>query len=231
MSGQKTIGVLGGMGPAATVEFFRRLIASTPARVDQEHLHILIDNDPRIPNRTEAILHNGPSPEEALADMARRMQAAGAELLAMPCNTAHAYLSAIRRAVGIPALDMIAETADRIKPKRVALFATVGTIQAGLYQQACSDRGIQVIVPDPEGQLAVTHAIREIKAGRRLVDIEAGLVEVATRLRHAGAEAVIAGCTEISLIDGRTMPLPWIDALDCLVDATIRAALAAEPVG
>jgi aspartate racemase len=232
MSRRKTVGVLGGMGPAATVEFFRRLVIATPARVDQEHLHILIDNNPHVPDRTEAIFRHGPSPEPALVDMARRLQDAGAELLVMPCNTAHTALPAIRRAVAIPVLDMIALTADRIGPKRVGLLATAGTIQLGLYQQACAERDAEVIVPDSTGQRVVTDAIRAIKAGQSLDDIESALAELSSELGRAGAEAIIAGCTEISLVDGRKMPFAWIDALDCLVEATILAAIpAAESTG
>ncbi len=221
---KKTIGILGGMGPMATVEFFRRLVDATPARTDQEHLHILIDNDPRVPDRTDAILRSGPSPIEALAAMAKRLERAGADLLAMPCNTAHVYLEELRASVSIPVLDMIRETVATIDRSPVGLLATDGTLRAGLYQRACEDGGIRVVVPDPADQRSVMGAIERIKRGESPRRVEEGIASIVRRLEEEGAKAIVAGCTEISLVPGDGTPLPWIDALDRLVEATLRAA-------
>jgi len=222
---KRTIGVLGGMGPAATVEFFRRLVEATPASIDQNHLHILIDNDPTVPDRTSALLRGGPTPAPALAGMAERLERAGAEVLAMPCNTAHAFLDAIRAAVSALVIDMVAETADRIDATSVGLLATVGTIRSGIYDRAFRDRGIRLIVPKGDDQRTVTRSIEAIKAGRALPEVERALVPVVEALSRRGAEVAIAGCTEISLLDGGRMPIRWVDALDCLVEATVRAAI------
>ncbi|MCA1705022.1 MAG: amino acid racemase, partial [Actinobacteria bacterium] len=97
-----TVGVLGGMGPLATAEFMRLLVASTPAKRDQEHLHVIVDSNPMIPNRTAALLHGGEDPTPMLVESARLLESAGAEILAMPCNTAHCFLADIQAAVSIP---------------------------------------------------------------------------------------------------------------------------------
>ena len=221
----KTIGILGGMGPAATIEFFRRLVAATPAAVDHAHLRILIDNNPHVPDRTQAIFGLGPDPGPALADMARGLAASGADFLTMPCNTGHVFQAAIRDAVSIPFIDMIQETAGVIAVKKAGLLATTGTVHAELYRKACDQRGIELVVPDDEDQELVMDIIRRVKAGGAGSSVRDHAAVVVARLAARGAEVVIAGCTEISLIPGGGMPIKWIDALDCLVEATIRMAL------
>jgi len=228
MNKGKTVGVIGGMGPAATVEFFRRLVSAIPARSDQEHLHVIIDDDPSVPDRTAAILGRGEDPTPVLIAMARRLEGAGAELLAIPCNTVHHYLPAIREAVAIPVLDMPAEAAGRVKADRVGLIATDGTIASGIYQRAFSARGIGLIIPEEADQARVMRAIDAIKSGEEPAGFAGEIAAVVSRLGDAGAAAVVAACTEISLIDRKMMPLPWIDALDALVEATIREALKEE---
>jgi aspartate racemase len=224
MTPRKTVGVLGGMGPAATAEFFRRLVAATPGRADAEHLHVIIDSDPSVPDRTNAILRGGPSPAGALAAIARRLEHAGADLLVMPCNTAHAYIEEIRASVSIPALDMIRETVATIDRSSVGLLATDGTIATGLYQEACEARGVRVVVPNPADQRSIMGAIASIKRGENLRRVEEEIEPIVCRLEREGAEAILAGCTEISLVRGDGMSVPWIDALDCLVEATLRDA-------
>lgn len=224
MGAHKTVGILGGMGPAATAEFFRRVVAATPATIDQDHLHIVIDNDPRVPDRTRAILHGGQTPVPALVRMARRLEAAGAEVIAMPCNTAHAYIGALRDAVSVPFLDMIEETVLRLGERTVGLLATSGTIQTGIYHRTCSARGVELLTPQGTAQETVVRAIEAIKASHALDEVETAIAAVASDLRQRGANAVIAGCTELSLLDGAKMPVRWFDALDCLVEATVREA-------
>ena len=234
MSEQRVIGILGGMGPAATVEFFRRLVAATPATIDQDHLRIVIDNDPTVPDRTRALLHGGPTPAPAMRRMAERLVTAGAEVLAIPCNTAHAFLADVRDAVrdqaDVRVLDMIAETASRTKAEMVSgpngrsvgLLATSGTIDARIYHRVFEAAGIELILPNSSGQETVVRAIEAVKAARSLDEVEAAVGRVVEEMRGRGAGAVIAGCTEISLLNGDRMTLPWIDALDCLVEASLR---------
>ena len=224
----KTIGILGGMGPAATIEFFRRLVAATPAAIDQAHLRILIDNNPHVPDRINAIFGNGPDPGPALADMARGLAASGADFLTMPCNTVHVFQAAIREAVSIPFIDMIEETVRVLTVGKVGLLATTGTVQAKLYQMACDQRDIELVTPSDEDQELVMDIIRRVKAGGLVSSVRNHAASIISRLADRGAKAVIAGCTEISLIPGTGMPIEWIDALDCLVDASMRMALNAK---
>ena len=222
---KKTVGILGGMGPAATIEFFRRLVAATPAAVDQAHLRILIDNNPHVPDRSAAIFGRGEDPRPALADMARRLEAWGADFLTLPCNTGHAFQNAIRNAVSIPFIDMIEETVRTLSASRVGLLATTGTVHTKLYAAACERHGVELVVPEADDQDLVMDIIHRVKAGGSGASVREYAARVVERLARRGAEAAIAGCTEISLISGDGMPLPWIDALDCLVQASVRRAL------
>ncbi len=221
----KTIGILGGMGPAATIEYFRRLVEKTPAAFDQAHVRILIDNNPHIPDRTDAIFGTGPDPSPVLASMARGLAASGADFLTMPCNTGHVFKAAINEAVDIPFVDMIDVTVQSVSARTVGLLATTGTLRTGLYTSACAARGIQLMLPDESDQELVMDIIRRVKAGGTGASVAPFASSVVARLAERGAEAVIAGCTEISLIRGKVMPIRWIDALDCLVDAALRLAL------
>lgn len=221
----KTIGILGGMGPAATIEFFRRLVAATPAAIDQAHLRILIDNNPHVPDRSAAIFGEGADPGPVLADMAQRLEAWGADFLTLPCNTGHAFQDAIRNAVSIPFIDMIEETVRTVSVQRVGLLATTGTVRTGLYAAACARHGVELVAPEADDQELVMDVIRRVKAGGSGVSVREHAARTVERLKENGANAVIAGCTEVSLIPGDGMPLPWIDALDCLVQASVRRAL------
>ncbi|MCX6094051.1 MAG: amino acid racemase [Candidatus Bipolaricaulota bacterium] len=203
MNRPKTVGVIGGMGPAATAEFFRRLIAATPARRDDEHLRVLIDSDPRIPGRTAAILHGGPDPAPRLREIARGLEAAGAELLAMPCNTAHAYLDAIRDAVAIPVLDMLEEATAKIGKGPVGLLATAATVRLGLYQDVGRRRGLEVLVPDADRQADVTRVIAALKARPTPEALRKDLGCVVGALKASGAR----GSTNPSC--GSTRSTPW----------------------
>ncbi len=220
----KTIGILGGMGPAATVEFFRRLVVATPAATDQEHLHIVIDNDPAVPDRTRALLHGGPSPVGALVAMARRLEGVGADVLAMPCNTAHAYLDAIREAVALPVVDMVGETVASIDAPAAGLLATDGTIESGLYRSAGERYGLRIVVPSASDRRSIMAAIAAIKRGEPPASAEPAIREVGQRLLGAGAVTLMAACTELSLVSADRVGLPWVDALDRLVEATLREA-------
>ncbi len=226
MNRPKTVGVIGGMGPAATAEFFRRLILATPAKRDEEHLRVLIDSDPRIPGRTEAVLHGGPDPAPRLREIARGLEAAGAELLAMPCNTAHAYLDAIRDAVAIPVLDMLEEATAKIGKGPVGLLATTATVRLGLYQDVGRRRGLEVLVPSAERQADVTHVIAALKARPTPEALRKDLGRVVGALKASGARAILVGCTELSLLGRVDESLVWVDALDALVEATVHDALA-----
>lgn len=199
---QKIVGIIGGMGPSATVDLMNKIITNTPAARDQDHLHILVDNYPQIPDRTDAIMGNGKNPAPFIIEAAQRLQNAGADLLVMACNTAHYYFDAVQQSVQIPILHMPRETAYFLHNhyfKIAGLLATDGTVQTGLYKQSCAEYGIEVLVPDQLMQEKVMQGIYAIKGG----ELEQGLLllsAAASSLREKGAQVIIGGCTEIPLV-------------------------------
>lgn len=235
MTRRLTIGILGGMGPLATVDCYRKIIAATPASRDQDHLHVIIDADPTIPDRTAALLEGGPDPTPQLVAAARRLERAGADFLIVPCNTAHAFLDRVQAAIGIPIVSMIEETARRaehtVRPNAtVGLLATSGTIAAGLYQAALSSRGLSVAVPESSDQERVMVAIGRVKAGRLDHETRELVQAVAQRLLEGGAEALILGCTELPLVlDHVALPVPLLDPTRILAEAAVAIALGERP--
>jgi len=223
---KQTIGILGGMGPLATLELFKRIIALTPATKDQEHLRVIMDSNPAIPDRTAAIVNNGESPLPLLTETARVLEQAGADFIAMPCNSAHYFLDDIRKSVHIPVLDMIGETARMIKESHAGLLATDGVLASRLYQDACERQGIKLLAPSKEDQTLVMRAIYGIKAGERVAAFESDITAVVGKLQGNGAEAIILGCTELSLIsDQKGFPIPVYDALSILARVAVQQAL------
>lgn len=227
----RTVGVLGGMGPRATVDFFQKLTDLTPARRDQDHLRVIIDSRPQIPDRSAFLFGGGEDPTPWLVESAQTLEAAGAELLVIPCNTAHAFLDAIRRSVGIPVLDItevVAEEACRTVPGlRVAgVLATGATVRVGLYHRAFERRGVRVLAPEPDDQGIVDRAIYAVKAGDLGPRVREEVRRVGHRLMAQGAEAVILGCTEVPLVvDPGEWAVPVLDSTRILAQATVRAAL------
>lgn len=223
-----TLGVLGGMGPMATVDFYRKVVAATGARRDQEHVPVVVWADPSVPDRTAALTGEGPDPTPWLVEGARTLQAAGATVLAMPCNTAHAFLPAVRDAVTVPVLDMVAETCRAVARTvpaggRVGVLATAGTIRAGLYQRALPRYGLVHLAPPPVVQQAVTGAISSIKAGGPPGAGRASLARAAAEFVRAGAEVLVAGCTELDLVAHRMrFPVVVVDSTSVLAEASVR---------
>jgi len=229
---EKIIGILGGMGPEATVELFRRIVEKTLAKSDQNHLRIIIDNNPKIPDRTAAILGGGKSPLPMLVATAEKLERAGADFIIIPCNTAHYWLDELRNAVEIAVLDMIEETASLIVERQVGLLATAGTAHSRLYQTACEKERIKLLLPQSLGQVQVTNVISSVKAGERGRSLREQLVNVARGLVEQGAEAVIVGCTELSLIlEQGDLPVPIYDPLTVLVNRAIEKARSDKPSG
>ncbi|SKB71511.1 aspartate racemase [Arthrobacter sp. 31Cvi3.1E] len=230
---RRVVGILGGMGPAATADFYMKLVQATPALSDQDHLQVIIWSDPTIPDRTEALLAHGPDPTPMLISGARLLQRAGAEMLAVPCNTAHAFLGEVQEAVDLPIVHMIEETAkhvQRLEPRitRLGLLSTTGTQKAGLYQTWMERIGVQVLVPRAGSQEdAVMTSIRAIKAGNSGADVREQLTYAATELIDAGAQAVIGGCTEIPVgLDAQDISVPFIDPAQVLAESLVHRVLA-----
>lgn len=197
---KKTVGILGGMGPLATADLFQKIILNTPAACDQDHLHVLIDSNTNIPDRTRALLDGGESPLPEMTGSAKRLYEAGADFLIMPCNTAHGFYDAVQATVPIPVLHMIRLTKEALLRQNVrcaALLATDGTIQTGIYQRELD--GITLLTPNKDEQRSVMALIYEgVKAGNRSLDA-APVQQAADRLLQEGAQTVILGCTELPL--------------------------------
>jgi len=225
---EKVIGILGGMGPLATVDLFKRIVLKTPAKKDQDHPRIIIYNNPKIPDRTAYILGKGENPLPELIDSAKKLESWGADFIIMPCNTAHYFADEIQKAIKIPLINMVEETAEYIKTlnlKKVGLLATDGTIKGMVYHNALLKRGIEIAVPDKNGQRELMDAIYEgIKAG----NLEWGrekMLEIAKKLEKRG-EGLIAGCTEVSVVlRQEDFDIPLIDPMDVIAEKAVKLAI------
>jgi aspartate racemase len=227
----RVIGIIGGMGPEATVDFYREIIRLTPAQKDQDHIPVLIYSNPRIPERTQAILHGGEDPTPYLIDAARILERAGAGILAIPCNTAHYFLPRVRPAVKIPILDMIEETFLRTRAevgdiKAVGLLATTGTVESGVYRNIFTRHGVSILTPAVVDQDRIQQAIRQIKSDTYDRERQDTLESIGSTLIKAGAQAVILGCTEIPLaFNVARVNYPVINATRVLAQAAVDWAL------
>ena len=224
----KTIGIIGGMGPMATVDLMQKIIESTAAHEDQEHIHILVDNNTAIPDRTAAILGQGPSPVPELLRSADRLTAQGADFLIMGCNTAHFFLPLMLPELKIPVISMIDATAAFCSHQglhQVGLLASAGTCHAGIYQRALKRVGIRTIQPTEIQEIAIHDMIYAgVKAGRK--DYDSSRVEQAlTDMADAGAEAFILGCTEVPVaVNMYHLKGRFIDATQVLAEKAAAAA-------
>ncbi len=225
---RKTPGVLGGMGPEATVDFMAKVIALTPGDKDQDHIRMLVDHDPTVPNRQDAILGTGEDPGPAMAAMARRLEVAGADFLVIPCNTAYVFEQAIIDAVQIPLISIIDETVDAVPDGcgAVGLLATDGCLRAGVYQRGIETRRLEAIEPAPDEMQELMQAIHAIKAGNADASTARTMQALASALVERGAGAIIAGCTEIPLVlDQSMLDVPLLSSTDILAQRTVQLAL------
>ena len=221
-----TIGIIGGMGPMATADLFRKIVLHTQAACDQEHIHILIDNNTAIPDRTAALLAGGPDPLPQMAKSARWLENGGADCLIMPCNTAHCYHSQLQKTVHIPLLNMLELTCQAMADSGIrlaGLLATNGTVQTGVYAQMAERFGITLLTPDPEGQAAVMELIYQgVKAGAETFDT-AKVCRAVDALRRCGAETIVLGCTELPLaVELYHLTFPSVDPTLELAKGAIR---------
>ena len=227
----RLIGILGGMGPEATLDFYRHIINLTPADKDQDHIRILIYSNPKIPDRTEAIAGDGENPLPFLIESAKLLETSGAGIIAMPCNTAHHYLPEMQREIRIPILDMIAETCGKLREdlpgaETAGLLAALGTVRSGVYHRALSKLGIRVLMPNDAEQEAIQSAIAEVKAGEQNRYTQEIFHAIGMRLMKAGAKAVILGCTEIPLaFDANVVDYPTLNSTHILAEAAVDWAL------
>ena len=230
--GSRTAGVLGGMGPDATVDFMAKVIAATTAANDQEHARMLVDHNPKVPNRQAALLGDGEDPGPTLAAMAAGLQNAGADFLVMPCNTAHAYADDIRAAVSIPLVSIIDVTVDACRGKgAVGVLATDGCLKTGIYQDALRQANIECVLPNADETAELMRLISAIKAGDRSEAVASAMRDVANAQVARGARAIIAGCTEIPLVlTDDLLEVPLVSSTDVLAALTAAIAAGQRPI-
>ena len=233
---KKIIGILGGMGPLATADLFKKIIEAAEAGCDQEHARVIIDSNTNIPDRTAAILHGGKDPVPELTESARLLEKAGAGLLIMPCNTAHFFYESVKAAVSIPVISMIEAAASRVVSEgrdRALILCTDGTRDAGVYDRVFAARGIKTFYPDEKVQKALMSIIYEgVKAGVKLSDgderaqkIRECVELVNAYIEKQGDVITLLSCTELPIArDIYGLKGNFADPTDCLARAAITAA-------
>ena len=230
----KTIGLIGGMGPAATADMLLKITKLTDAKRDQDHVHVIIDSNINIPDRTAAILHGGEDPLPQLKASAELLENAGADMLIIACNTAHYYVAELAKHTSLPIISMPEETAHLLKErgiKKAALLATDGTVQSGVYQSVLDAEEIETIYPNHEQQAVIMSVIynyikRGILDASKLPARE--VLDICIDLKKRGAEVVLLACTELP-VAFEVMDLfddSCVDPTEVLAAAAIRAAVA-----
>lgn len=230
VDGHRVVGILGGMGPEATVDLMRRVIAATPARDDVDHIHMLVDNNPKVPSRIAALIEGvGSDPGPAIVEMARRLQAGGADALAIACNTAHAYADQVRSATSIPLLDMIDLTTRRIsrmrlKHARVGLLASSAVVKLGLYHRRLAAHGVALVTPTDQDKLM--DIIKAVKRGDSGSRNRERFAHIAHDLMRERIDLVVIACTELSVLaEGLDESVAALDALEILAREIVTFGL------
>lgn len=230
---EKIVGILGGMGPEATVDLMQRVILATPAADDADHIRMLVDNNPKVPSRIKALIeHTGVSPAPCLIAMAQGLERLGADFLAIPCNTAHHYYPDIAAAVTVPVINMIQLTVETIQARqaetrRIGLLASSALQRIKLYEPWFQALDIEVLYPQETGQEAVMQLIRGVKARNYSTEQLAAYNTAAKNLEQQGAQCLVIACTELSVLDDKLdSALPVYDAAALLADEIIRLAKA-----
>lgn len=224
-----TVGVLGGMGPAATVDFMDKLIKATGAEKEQDNLRLLVDCNPHVPDRNTAAIE-GIHPGPVIAEMAAGLERQGAQFVVMACNTAHAYEADIRAALTVPFVSLIAESAAALvkrhpAAKRVGLLAGTGCLEARLYQDALASRGVEAVLLDEAAQQRFMTLLYQIKRGDSSDAARAEMRALADVLIASGAEVVMAACTEVPLVlSAGDIAVPLLDTTQVLVERTLAYA-------
>lgn len=229
---KKQIGILGGMGPEATSELFSLIIKNTKAQNDQDHIPVLIVNNPKIPDRSLFILGKGPSPVNMLVEGALKLEQMGADIILIPCNTAHFFIKQIEEKVHVPVIDMIKETARYVlckypEIKSYGLLSTTGVYKTAIYENVFTDIALEIINPDAlyqQQNMIAIYGKNGVKAGFKTIPVKLFLQSV-TNLKENGAGAIISGCTEISLVLKQSqISIPLINPLKILAVKSIKLA-------
>jgi aspartate racemase len=222
------LGILGGMGPAATADFLAKFVRATPVARDQDHISTITCSFPQIPDRSEAILGNGASPLPAMQQVLARLEACGATYIAIPCNTAHYWFETLQSETGLPIVHIVDATArwllaSGLNSGAVGLLATSATVHTKVYADRLDKFGIGCLVPDEADQALVMNVIRAVKLGEAFAWGTKTIGEVAVRLMDRGAVAVILGNSELPVAVQTGMPA-WVDSTDALAHECVRQA-------
>ncbi len=230
-SAHPVVGIIGGMGPAATVDLMSRLVERTPATDDVDHLHVIVESNPQIPSRIAHLIEGtGEDPTPELVRIARNLEQAGATLLAMPCNTAHFYAPAIQAAVQVPLLNMVQLTASRLATNfpaaTVGLLSSTAVHRTGVYHQALATAGLSLLLPADQEE--VMDLIRQVKRGDTGEQVRSRFRAIALALREH-CDVLLVACTDLSVIaDALQGAGALVDSQEVLVDAILDAALPKE---
>ncbi len=224
----KIVGILGGMGPMSTADLMRKVTEKTPVQHEREHLRMLVDSRPQIPDRPAALLGTGPSPVRMLQESAQMLEAWGADIIAIPCNTAHGFLADVRAAVRIEVLDMIGIVGREIAKTfpdgaQIGLLSTTAAQELGIFHDRLPQ--FSLVVPEAEVQEdLVAGAILQVKLENTVEEPRRKLLEVIESLDPAPG-AVIAGCTEVELaFQGAEGPVPILRPMDLLAEEIVVRA-------
>jgi len=225
-----TLGILGGLGPAASCYFYDMLVRMRPAKRDQDHPDVLLYSKASIPDRSAYLLEQGESPLPALTEGIALLERAGAGIIAVPCGTAHHWYPEMRAAASVPVLNMLELTAKTLRSQGVskaALLATEGSYVSGAFAAALERAGVTPLLPDSEARTTLMNVIYGIKSGR-MPGVEA-LEALAAPLIEQGAQRVILGCTELSLFARAGLPKLYIDAMQVLAEELLSVGVASRP--
>ena len=225
----RKIGIVGGVGPAATVDFMAKILRNTPAHRDQDHVKIVVEQNPQIPDRTANLVAGGVDPTIALYAACKRLEADEADIIAIPCNTAHAFAERIQPYLGIPIVNMLTTTLRHIAARYpaeavIGLLATDGTVRSGVYREAAEKAGLKLVTPEEPYQRRVMEAVYGAKGakagfteGACKEDLLAAMEHLA---RDKAAEVLVLGCTELPLILAQSEAFPLAGRLVAVLDPT-----------
>jgi aspartate racemase len=202
------VGVVGGVGPAATVDFMQKVVRNTPATRDQDHIKLLVEQNPQIPDRTENLVGDGPDPTVSLYATCKKLEEGDADIIAIPCNTAHAFVERIQPYLNVPIVNMLTVTVEYLRTmfpalRTVGLLATTGTITSGVYRKALELCGLTQVVPKEDLQARVMNAIYGqygVKAGFTTGECIEDITAAVDDLVEQGVEVILLGCTELPLL-------------------------------
>ena len=239
---EKIVGIIGGMGPEATIDLMQRILRLTPALDDCDHIRCIVDNNPKIPSRIKAIIEkNGEDPGSCMADMARGLESWGADFLAIPCNTAHYYYDQVQDAVKIPVINLIDLVVNHVKinffnpdqtgnqagdktRNKIGILASTAVSITQLYSKKLKQFNINDVWPDPDYQDILLNVIKEIKKGNMDSRVRNNYSRVCENLMQKGVKAVIIACTELGVLNEKTS-MKTIDAAQILTMEIVRRAV------